>query len=231
MNHLTPMNRPTFTAGGIAALVLAASYIIGFVMWGAVLGEPPDTLSGKVAFVSDNLNILTLTTILIYHIPGVALVLLVLGLRQHLGSTESVLANWSAVLGFIWAGIVLASGMIYVVALTRLRTLQRVRPAMLRHHGIRSLLSVTHSVAAPNSSVHSGFSERALLLTDRASSRRRSPSSDTSSRWQELSRCFHSSASSSLCSASHKSPGSGGSAWCYYAKVRSGPSWESPQAP
>ncbi len=109
------MNRPTFTAGGIAALVLAASYIIGFVMWGAVLGEPPDTLSGKVAFVSDNLNILTLTTILIYHIPGVALVLLVLGLRQHLGSTESVLANWSAVLGFIWAGIVLASGMIYVV--------------------------------------------------------------------------------------------------------------------
>ena len=109
------MNQPTLRAGGIAALVLAASYIIGFVMWGAVLGEPPDTLSGKVAFVTDNLNALTATTIFIYHIPGVALVLLVLGLRQHLDSTDSVWANWSAVLGFIWAGIVLASGMIYVV--------------------------------------------------------------------------------------------------------------------
>ena len=42
------MNQPTLRAGGIAALVLAASYIIGFVMWGAVLGEPPDTLSGKM---------------------------------------------------------------------------------------------------------------------------------------------------------------------------------------
>jgi hypothetical protein len=110
------MNQPTLRAGGIAALVLAASYIIGFVMWGAVLGEPAvDTLSGKVAFVTDNLNALTVTTIFIYHIPGVALVLLVLGLRQHLDSTDSVLASWSAVLGFIWAGIVLASGMIYVV--------------------------------------------------------------------------------------------------------------------
>ena len=110
------MNQPTLRAGGIAALVLAASYIIGFVMWGAVLGEPAvDTLSGEVAFVTDNLNALTVTTIFIYHIPGVALVLLVLGLRQHLDSTDSVLASWSAVLGFIWAGIVLASGMIYVV--------------------------------------------------------------------------------------------------------------------
>lgn len=104
------MNQPTLSAGGIAALVLAASYIIGFVMWGAVLGEPAvDTLSGKVAFVTDNLNALTATTIFIYQIPGVALVLLVLGLRQYLGSTESVLASWSAVLGFIWAGLVLAS--------------------------------------------------------------------------------------------------------------------------
>jgi len=109
------MNQPTLRAGGIAALVLAASYIIGFVMWGAVLGEPPDTLSGKVAFVTDNLNALTATTIFIYHIPGIALVLLVLGLRQQVGSTDSVLANLSAVLGFIWAGLVLASGMIYVV--------------------------------------------------------------------------------------------------------------------
>ena len=109
------MNQPTLRAGGIAALVLAASYIIGFVMWGAVLGEPPDTLSGKVAFVTDNLNALTATAIFIYHIPGIALVLLVLGLRQQVGSTDSVLANLSAVLGFIWAGLVLASGMIYVV--------------------------------------------------------------------------------------------------------------------
>jgi hypothetical protein len=110
------MNQPTLRAGGIAGLVLAASYIIGFVMWGAVLGEPAvDTLSGEVAFVTDNLNAITVTTIFIYHIPGVALVLLVLGLRQHLDSTDSVLASWSAVLGFIWAGIVLASGMIYVV--------------------------------------------------------------------------------------------------------------------
>lgn len=110
------MNQTTLRAGGIAGLVLAASYIIGFVMWGAVLGEPPvDTLSGKVDFVTDNLNALTVTTIFIYHVPGVALVLLVLGLRQHLDSTNSVLASWSTVLGFIWAGIVLASGMIYVV--------------------------------------------------------------------------------------------------------------------
>jgi hypothetical protein len=110
------MNQSTLRAGGFSALILAASYIIGFVMWGAVLGEPAvDTLSGKVAFVTDNLNALTATTIFIYHIPGIALVLLVLGLREHLGSTDSVLASWGAALGFIWAGIVLASGMIYVV--------------------------------------------------------------------------------------------------------------------
>lgn len=110
------MNQPTRRAGGIAALVLAASYIIGFVMWGAVLGEPDvDTLSGELAFVTDNLNALTATTILIYQIPGVALVLLVLGLRQHLGDTNAVLPNWSAVLGVIWSGLVLASGLIYVV--------------------------------------------------------------------------------------------------------------------
>jgi hypothetical protein len=101
--------------GGVAALIEAATFIVGIVMFVTVLsdytsGDPPP--SESVAFLVDNQVALYIWNLIIFIVFGVALVPLVLALHERLKAGSPALAQATAAFGLIWGGLVLAAGMV-----------------------------------------------------------------------------------------------------------------------
>lgn len=100
-------------AGGIAALVAAAAYLTGFVLYFGILDVSDyDGPNGQVQFLADNQQALHFGNIVIYIIFSIALVILALATHECLKARSSVLMPAATVFAMIWAGLVVASGMI-----------------------------------------------------------------------------------------------------------------------
>ena len=99
--------------GGIAALIEAALYVTGFAMFLTVL-DPAGYVghAQKVAFLADNQVALFIANLLIYVVFGVVLVVLVLALHARLKNEAPAIMRTATAFGLIWAGLVIASGMI-----------------------------------------------------------------------------------------------------------------------
>ncbi len=117
--------------GGYAALAAAATFVFGFVMAATVLSDytigDPDPAE-SVAFLVDHQTALGIWYAVIYVGFGVALVPLVLTLRERLRNESPMLAEAGGVFGFIWAGLVIASGMIAIIGLGTVSDLYDVDP-------------------------------------------------------------------------------------------------------
>jgi hypothetical protein len=102
-------------SGGVAALIEAFAYIVGFIASATVL-NPGDVSSWraveKLAFVLDRKAQFQLSNICIYVLFGVALVVLVVSLHERLQGKANGMMKVATALGLIWAGLVIASGMI-----------------------------------------------------------------------------------------------------------------------
>ncbi len=99
--------------GGIAALIEAALYVTGFALFLTVLD--PSGYEGhaqKIAFLADNQAASYMANLLIYVVFGVVLVVLVLALHARLKSGSPAIMQMATAFGLIWAGLVIASGMI-----------------------------------------------------------------------------------------------------------------------
>ena len=107
-------------AGGIAALVAAAAYVVGFVVMATLL-NPGDTegwtSAQKLSFVLERQSIFQSLTILIYVVFGIALVLLAVALHERLNVRSLDLMKIATPFGLIWAGLVISSGMVGSVGL------------------------------------------------------------------------------------------------------------------
>ena len=113
-------------AGGIAALVEALTYIVGFVVMATLLN--PGNVEGwssaqKLGFVLERKTIFQIWTTFIYVIFGVVLVVFTVALHDRLKTASEVLMNFATPFGFIWAGLVIASGMVASVGLETVATL------------------------------------------------------------------------------------------------------------
>ena len=103
------------TIAGIAALVAATTFVIGLVMFVTVLsdyttGDPsPDE---SVAFLVDNEAAVYAWNLVIFIVFGLALVPLVLALHDRLRSGSPAVAQTATAFGLIWAGLVIAAGMV-----------------------------------------------------------------------------------------------------------------------
>ena len=106
--------------GGIAALVQALCYICGFVMIATLL-NPGDTSDWtpvqRLKFVLDQQALVQGWNIIIYVVFGIALVLLASVLHELLKSDSPQLTSIATPFGMIWAGLVIASGMVASVGL------------------------------------------------------------------------------------------------------------------
>jgi hypothetical protein len=99
--------------GGFAALYLAAAYLIGivsflFVLDYASITEPAQ----KVALLVDKQSVFYVTNLLMYVIFGVFLIVLVLALYERLKTASPAIIRTAAAVGMIWAGALIASGMV-----------------------------------------------------------------------------------------------------------------------
>lgn len=111
MNHLQKI-------GGFAALYEAIAYVLGILFF--VLVVDYDGVSDpvqKVALLADNQTMMYLMNLIIYVLFGVVLVVLALALHEQLKTAAPTMMQLATAFGLIWAGVVIASGMIFNVGM------------------------------------------------------------------------------------------------------------------
>lgn len=99
--------------GGFAALYLAAAYLSGIVLFLVVLDYPSITdPAQKVALLVEKQIVIFSSNLLMYVFFGIVLIVLSLALYERLKSGAPVLMQMATVIGIIWAGSLIASGMV-----------------------------------------------------------------------------------------------------------------------
>ena len=116
--------------GGIAALYEAVAYVVGIVFFIVVVDYAGvvDPVQ-KVALLMDNQAAMHLITLIIYVVFGVALVVLALALHEQLKADALAMMSTATAFGLIWAGLVIASGMIFIIGMETVVDLYGQDPA------------------------------------------------------------------------------------------------------
>jgi hypothetical protein len=116
--------------GGLAALYLAAAYLVGIVLFLVVLDYPSITEPAqKVALLVEMQMVTFVTNLVMYVFFGVILVILALALYDRLKSGAAALVQVATVIGVIWAGSLVASGMIANAGIAPVVTLYTEDPS------------------------------------------------------------------------------------------------------
>ena len=126
-------------SGGLAALYLAVAYLVGLVLFIVVLDYVNITdAAQKVALIVEKQMVFFATNLLLYVFFGIFLVILALALYDRLKPGAPALMQVATVIGIIWAGSLVASGMISNAGLVPTATLYAVDPvqAALTWQGI-----------------------------------------------------------------------------------------------
>ena len=98
--------------GGIAALYMAISHLIGIIIFIVVLDYLSITdPAQKLAVNIENQTVIFSTNLLMYVFFGFALIVVSLTLYNRLKSGAPALVQIATVIGIIWAGSLIASGM------------------------------------------------------------------------------------------------------------------------
>jgi hypothetical protein len=99
--------------GGIAALYMAFAHLIGIIIFLIVLDYPSITdPAQKVALNVDKHTIIFSTNLLMYVFFGFFLIALSLALYDRLKSGAPAIMQMAVALGIVWAGSLIASGMV-----------------------------------------------------------------------------------------------------------------------
>lgn len=117
-------------SGGIAALYLAGAYLIGMIIFLVVLDYPGITdPAQKVALLVEKQAVIFSTNLLMYVFFGLFLIVLSLALYDRLKSEAPALMQAATAIGIIWAGSLIASGMVSNAAITPTVALHAKDPA------------------------------------------------------------------------------------------------------
>jgi hypothetical protein len=116
--------------GGIAALYLAAAYLIGMATFLVVLDYASITdTAQKVALNVDKQMVIFSTNLLMYVFFGFFLIVLSLALYDRLKSGAPAIVQVATAIGIIWAGSLIASGMVANAGLATIVPLYAKDPA------------------------------------------------------------------------------------------------------
>jgi hypothetical protein len=99
--------------GGIAALYMAAAYIVGMIGFLTVVDVAgvADPIQ-KVALIADNLVFLYILHLIVYVVWGIFMVVLALALYERLKTGSPALVQTATVFGIFWGCVIILSGMI-----------------------------------------------------------------------------------------------------------------------
>lgn len=103
--------------GGVAALAMAATWVVAFAVLFGVLMPAGYFAEGATAverarIITDNQALASIGYLIPYVAWGIFLVVLVLALQDLLKAGVSAVAQIATAIGLIWAGLVIASGMV-----------------------------------------------------------------------------------------------------------------------
>jgi fumarate reductase subunit D len=119
--------------GGAAALAQAAVYVAAMVLFLGILipagyGASTDPIE-NVAFLADNQAAVYTVNVLVYVASSVLVAVLALALYNLLKDSAPVLMQTATVFGLIWAGVLIATGMIASIGLSSVIDLYIQDPA------------------------------------------------------------------------------------------------------
>ncbi len=116
--------------GGIAALYQAAAYVLGIVFFIFLVDYSGDVDPvQKVALLVDNQVSMYIMTLFVFVVWGVFMVVLTLALYDRLKAGSPAMAQTATIFGLIWAGLVVASGMIFIIGMDNVVDLYGQDPA------------------------------------------------------------------------------------------------------
>lgn len=116
--------------GGFAALYLAAAYLSGMVLFLVVLDYPSVTdPAQKVALIVEKQRVIFSTNLLMYVFFGLFLIVLSLALYDRLKSDSPAIMQVATIIGTIWAGSLIASGMVSNAGIAPVVALYAKEPA------------------------------------------------------------------------------------------------------
>lgn len=99
--------------GAVAALYMAAAYALGLVLFLVVLDYPHMTdAAQRIAMLADKQTIIFAANLILYVFFGVALVVFTAALHDRLKGEAPSVVRIAGALGIIWAGSLVASGMV-----------------------------------------------------------------------------------------------------------------------
>jgi hypothetical protein len=132
-------------AGGLAALTYAATYLFGFALLVTILaplgyGTDDIDAAAVAAFIAERPGVLIAWNTTIYVVNALALIVLVVALRQRIARVRPDAAAVTGAIGLVWATLVLGAGMIANVAVERTHALADTPAAAA------SLWQVLHAV-------------------------------------------------------------------------------------
>jgi len=105
-------------AGGVASLLMAASYLIGFWLYFSFLDASGYTGAvQQVEFLIETQTAQHVGNLVIYVAASLFLLVLVLALHERLKGASLSVMQIATALGLIWAGVVLAAGMVFNVGM------------------------------------------------------------------------------------------------------------------
>ena len=117
-------------SGGIAALFMAVSHLVGIVIFIAILDYPSLTdAAQKVAVNVEQQGMVFSTNLLMYVFFGFALIALTLALYERLKTGAPALMQAATVIGIAWAGSLIASGMVANAGLAMIAPIYAQDPA------------------------------------------------------------------------------------------------------
>ena len=128
--------------GGFSALYLAVAYLIGMVLFLVVLDYPSITdPAQKLALLVEKQMVIFSTNLLMYVFFGVFLIVLSLALYDRLKSGAPAIMQVATVIGIIWAGLLIAGGMVSNAGIAPVVALYAKDPAQaaLSWQGIESV--------------------------------------------------------------------------------------------
>ena len=143
--------------GGFSALYMAAAHLIGIIIFLVILDYFSITdPAQKVALNVEKQTVVFSTNLLMYVFFGFALIVLSLALYDRLKSGAPALMQVATAIGIIWAGCLIASGMISNAAIAPVVALYARDPAQaaLSWQGIES---VANGLGNANGEILSGL--------------------------------------------------------------------------
>ena len=128
--------------GGFSALYMAVAYLIGMVLFLVVLDYRNMTSPAqRVALLVEKQMVIFSTNLIMYVIFGIFLIVLSLALYDRLKSGATAIMQVATVIGIVWAGSLIASGMVANAGIAPVVELYAKDPAQaaLSWQGIESV--------------------------------------------------------------------------------------------